>query len=69
MIVVCFDRYVFESCAGNIAEEIVGCTVLFEIEAGDEAVYEAVAVGEMTIEFVDIVEDGAEVAVDGVAVG
>jgi len=69
MIVVCFDRYVFKSCAGNIAEEIVGCAILFEIEAGDKAVYKAVAVGEMAIEFVIIVDDGAEVAVDDVAVG
>jgi hypothetical protein len=68
MIVVRFYGYIFHLCPWYLTTEVVEAVVLFEIKAWDEAIHEAVVVGEMTVKFVDKVEDRAEVAVDTSAV-
>jgi hypothetical protein len=63
MVIMRFDSYVFHFRPRDFATEVIESIVFFEIKAWDEAVHEAVVVGEMTVEFVDIVEDRAKVAV------
>jgi hypothetical protein len=54
--------------APGISPEVVEAVFLFKINAWDEAIHAAVVVGEITIEFMDKVEDRAEVAVNTSAV-
>lgn len=68
VVVAGFDVDVFDSGAGDVAVEVEGMSVFFEVESGNKTVQEAVAMGKVSIEFVDVVEDRAEVSVDTSAI-
>jgi hypothetical protein len=42
-------------------------SILFEIETWDEAVYESMTTGEVTVEFIDVIQDWREVSVDTIS--
>jgi hypothetical protein len=62
-----FDGDAFYFRAGEFAPQVVIMMVLFAIETGNKAIHEAVVVGEVSVEFVEVSEDGAESAINGVA--
>lgn len=64
IIMASFDGDLVDISPGEFAVEEIRLRVFFEVEAGDEAIEEAVAVGEMPVEFIDVVEDGGELSID-----
>jgi hypothetical protein len=68
VVIMGLDVDVFNSGAWDIAVEVVGMCIFFEVESRDEAVQEAMVTREMSVKFIDIVEDWAEVSVDASAV-
>ena len=63
-----FDGYIFRFRPRDLAIKVVEAGVFFKIEARDEAVHEAMAAGEVTIELIDVMQDWGEIAVDAVSI-
>jgi len=64
MVVLSFNDNVFYFCPGEFSAKIVEAVVFFEIEARDEAVHPVVVIREVTVDLVNVVEDGVEVAIN-----
>jgi len=64
VVVVGFDGDVVDCCSWEVAVEVVVVGVFFEVETGNEAVHEAVTTREMAVEFINIIQDWGEIAID-----
>jgi hypothetical protein len=57
VVIVCFDVDGFDCCAGDVAEEVVIVSILLKIKSRNEAVHETMTPREMTIEFIEIIQN------------
>ncbi len=63
-----FDGDFVYACSWNVAVEVIVVSIFFEIEPGNEAIHKAVTMGEVTVEFINVVQNRGEVSVDALSV-
>jgi hypothetical protein len=68
VIIVGFDGDVVYACSWYVPVKVIVVSIFFEIESGNEAIHKSVTMGEVTVKFINIVQNRGEVSVDALSV-
>jgi hypothetical protein len=68
VIIVGFDGDFIYACSWYVPVEVIVVSIFFEIKPRNEAIHKAVTMGEMTVEFINVIQNWGEISVDALSV-